>query len=395
MYIIDMKNETDRSKKGDEMRQTKRTDVHRPSQILPEDYDLVAYTYAGPDPFLQMEAGREKQLFFAHMKSHDGARFFNKENETGGCSICGAFFAYGAIFYHRDSNRYIKIGWICAMKMDSSLDGLAFRNWKERIKSGAEVRAGKDKARRTLEGYGLSAAWEIFNMEREERNAKFEHSWKSLDILLDMTEKLVRYGSWSEKQVAFARKLVDRLENPPAPPKPGTFVGTVKERRFFEATLKVITGYDGFYGYVQVFIFEDADGNNLVWKTTSLPSIVADDKGKVFKFKATVKEHSEYNGRNQTILTRLDNMEEVKPDGPNGSGSPIVELPKSELPKDVAEFQEKVVAAKKERDDAKEAEFKAATKILSGPEPPTGEDFDRALELELHPLRNSSKGTHR
>ena len=193
-----MKNETNASKKGDKMNNAKRTDVHRPSEILPENYDLLTYTYKGPDPFLQMEAGSERKIFMAHMKSHPGAGFFNKENETGGCSICGAHFSFGAIFYHRDSNRYIEIGWICAMKMDSSLDGAAFRNWKDRIKNGAEVRAGKNKAREILEAHDLRFAWEVFETPYEEGSKKFEFAWKSFDILVDMVSKLVRYGTWSD-----------------------------------------------------------------------------------------------------------------------------------------------------------------------------------------------------
>ena len=45
----------------------------------------------------------------------------------------------------------------------------------------------------------------------------------------------------------------------------------------------------------------DAEGRQFTWKTTSRTL----EEGKTMRIKATIKEHTEYNGIKQTVLTRL------------------------------------------------------------------------------------------
>jgi hypothetical protein len=47
--------------------------------------------------------------------------------------------------------------------------------------------------------------------------------------------------------------------------------------------------------------FKDDNGNKLVWKTTSYMS---GDGGERVLLKGTIKDHSEYDGEKQTLLTR-------------------------------------------------------------------------------------------
>ena len=61
-----------------------------------------------------------------------------------------------------------------------------------------------------------------------------------------------------------------------------------------------------------IYTMEDANGNILVWKTTSLLDVTAKDgenldfirTGDMMRIKGTVKEHSEYKGTKQTVLAR-------------------------------------------------------------------------------------------
>ena len=67
----------------------------------------------------------------------------------------------------------------------------------------------------------------------------------------------------------------------------------------------LVGGYDTFFAgreaYVAVYTFEDENHNKLVWKTQKgIDGDVCD----FFKVKGTVKEHSEYRGEKQTVLTR-------------------------------------------------------------------------------------------
>jgi len=80
-----------------------------------------------------------------------------------------------------------------------------------------------------------------------------------------------------------------------------TYVGTVGKREVFEnLTCTKVHSFETQYGWQNIHIFTDPAGNQLVWKTGNDAAKV----GEVVSFKATVKEHSEYNGVKQTIVTR-------------------------------------------------------------------------------------------
>ena len=58
--------------------------------------------------------------------------------------------------------------------------------------------------------------------------------------------------------------------------------------------------YNTHFGTTWVYTFKDAEGNVLVWKTSS----GIDFESEEIRLKGTIKEHSEYNGVKQTVLTR-------------------------------------------------------------------------------------------
>lgn len=68
-----------------------------------------------------------------------------------------------------------------------------------------------------------------------------------------------------------------------------------------------------YYGETNyIYTMEDANGNTLVWKTTSLLDVPVKNgeeidfirTGDMMRIKGTVKEHSEYKGTKQTVLAR-------------------------------------------------------------------------------------------
>lgn len=93
-----------------------------------------------------------------------------------------------------------------------------------------------------------------------------------------------------------------------------------KKRADFELTLVNDYEYEGvsyhYYddGVRHIYTFRDADGNCIVWKTANpLGMFVITDEteewedakvGGIVKLKATVKEHGEYKGVKQTVITR-------------------------------------------------------------------------------------------
>jgi hypothetical protein len=93
--------------------------------------------------------------------------------------------------------------------------------------------------------------------------------------------------------------------------------GTVGERITREVVLINDFSYISKYGYLEqenyIYTMKDADGNIFVWKTTKLLVIEIPDKrneldcirkGDKMKITGTVKEHGDYKGENQTVLTR-------------------------------------------------------------------------------------------
>lgn len=92
-------------------------------------------------------------------------------------------------------------------------------------------------------------------------------------------------------------------------------IGEIGKRMKITATYKKSFEYMdykySYYGtthYIHTFV--DADGNILVWKTTNPIECATDKnygritKGSVVEITGTIKEHSEYKGTEQTILSR-------------------------------------------------------------------------------------------
>lgn len=93
--------------------------------------------------------------------------------------------------------------------------------------------------------------------------------------------------------------------------KPSEHVGTVGETRSFVLTLDRHFSFDGAWGPVNRYIFRDGDGNVFTWKASSGSSTIIgleypNDRmveGGAYILTARVKEHDDYKGTKQTVLT--------------------------------------------------------------------------------------------
>jgi hypothetical protein len=77
------------------------------------------------------------------------------------------------------------------------------------------------------------------------------------------------------------------------------YVGTVGKRENFRATLVAVYDFDSQYGVVHTHKFVDSSGAILVWKTGTDKL----DLGE-YSLKATIKQHGEFRGELQTVITR-------------------------------------------------------------------------------------------
>ena len=92
--------------------------------------------------------------------------------------------------------------------------------------------------------------------------------------------------------------------------KMSDYLGNVGEKITVTAKLIKEYTYDTNYGYYggtsTIYTFEDDNGNKILWTTSSMPYV--NDKpiesGKTYTITGTVKEHKEYKGEKETVLTR-------------------------------------------------------------------------------------------
>jgi hypothetical protein len=115
-------------------------------------------------------------------------------------------------------------------------------------------------------------------------------------------------GTLSIGQMAAARSMIakaqarkaERLAARNAPASVGHHVSTVGQREVFTITINKLMEMEGMYGTTYIHICADANGNVIVYKGSS----ELGEPGDTVVVKATVKEHTAYNGVAQTIINR-------------------------------------------------------------------------------------------
>jgi len=117
---------------------------------------------------------------------------------------------------------------------------------------------------------------------------------------------IARSGMVGYRTCGFAASIISAYERT-LQVKPtyqaSNYVGTVKARDTFELVLKRHFTYDSDYGVVHKFLFNDKSGNVIIWSTNTLQNF---ELNKKYGVKGTVKEHSEYKGVKQTLITRCE-----------------------------------------------------------------------------------------
>lgn len=255
----------------------KRTDIHRPSAIVPDDYDDVGFL--PKVEFDNFEFVRmERQRINKHMERNGGHW---EHPSSGSCAVCGNVQAETHIvFWHRPTNAYIKVGETCADKLNFSR-GVKFNEFRSKMKAARKsavealkLKAGKLKAAALLAEWKMKAAWVIY-----ETGYSLENQWAE-NTVIDIVVKLIRYGSVSDKQQAFIRKLLEQIDNratveaqrkvetAAAAPAPVT-----DERIWIEGEIIAIKKQESDYGWVIKLLIKTSTG----WKAWgTCPSILND-----------------------------------------------------------------------------------------------------------------------
>lgn len=223
-----------------------RTDTHRPSRIIPANYEHVMFynlatTDGGwPVPSFRVDcvmdrAEHDEQGRVIKTGKHDqdgmcclvGLRTiarvkFAEHGASGRCTVCGTHFVYGEVWCHVPTNEYIHVGHICAAKYNLLADYSEFELQYKRFKAARaiELQKRKNEDERQVflrEHPGLEQALEI------------DHH-----IVQDIKDRFTQYRNLSEKQIALVFKLASEAMAPryqerlvPAPTGRQTFEGVI------------------------------------------------------------------------------------------------------------------------------------------------------------------------
>jgi hypothetical protein len=287
-----------------------RTDIHRTSQIVTEEYAYV-FTFAHarmcggwPEPSFNFncaldraEGGRRDRdatgehvggihradgrccIVGLQAQRAVGAAKFADHGSPSTCTVCGARFNDGDVWFHEPTSTYLFIGHECAEKYQLLADRgdyNAFTTSRERGRAAYRLAQARKSAYDTFceKHEGLAA------------DLKVPHR-----IVEDIASKLRRYGSLSDAQVALVRKLANEVRNPPpaeahvpAPEGRVEVTGTVVSIKPYTSDL---------YGTTMKMTVkvETPKGSWLCWGT--VPAAIDPRRGDQVTFSATLKHGNE------------------------------------------------------------------------------------------------------
>lgn len=257
-----------------------RKNPHRPGTIIPVDYvhvlwySLFTTVNGWPQPAANLN-------LIVEMRRDPNIRWATTGG-TGKCSVCGANFIYGEVWKHEPTGEHIHVGHDCADKYSMVADRTEWEAWHETQK--------RERATAILAREKAKAREEFFASHPGMAEALALRDQDS--VLADMYRKLNYYGSLSENQCSYARKIADRILNPPAPE---AHVPAPQGRVEVTGTVVSVKEHSTQYGdtYKMTVKVGTPDGSWLVWVTVpasfyDLGCPLADLRGTVVQFTATL-----------------------------------------------------------------------------------------------------------
>lgn len=196
---------------------------------------------------------------------------------------------------------------------------------KQKAKKAAELEAKMkaeyaDKKAAWMERNGFNAEGATYIITGDSYSIKDElkaAGWKFDSVLLwhkadpagyeDRVKKfydyeLIEYSAWGEGHFKTGAKDYVMQKMLPAEVKDLTYVGEVGEKlKKVPVTFTRKNSFCGRFGLTNIYEFRDDDGNYLNWFTTC---DIDFEVGNILYLSGTVKEHKEYRGIPQTIVTR-------------------------------------------------------------------------------------------
>lgn len=179
---------------------SKRTDIHSPSNFIPEDY---RYLFSFCNGHNQLTFGFPiNNDLIVKLRHQRGRDFANIHGGNYTCDICGHDYNEGEVWEHIANKELITLGHMCAMKYSLCADDQEF----EREKAQAILKRKRQVEREYTKGLvkdvleaneGLEAALET------------DHY-----IVKDIKNRLDTWGNISERQIALVMKLHKEASTP-------------------------------------------------------------------------------------------------------------------------------------------------------------------------------------
>ena len=235
-----------------------RTDVHRPSALVTEDYTYLASADLNPRPEDMYPLEREEAEAINAALDARGRDVYPQ------CDHCGArSVRYVAFLRHNPTGEVIMVGWQCLENrfQRASTDFQRLRKTAELIRQSQRIRHAVAQF--------VAKYPDLAVLDQKELPPVL--AWNS--FLVDLAHKLRTYGELSEKQVAAARRSIEE-----APAKQACYLAKKAEREALEAAAQPVpTGRVTVTGEILGFKTIDSQFGS------TLKMIVRDDRGfKVF-----------------------------------------------------------------------------------------------------------------
>lgn len=265
-----------------------RNDPHRPGAIIPSDYEYVlTFERSSQDaPSFGINCALDyRNRETGELGQHHGTKCCLvtlraagtkfADLHPGSCDVCGANFRIGDVWEHLPTHEHIVLGHICADKYSLCANRSEWETWH---KGERDRRAVAIKARRRAQA--LDSFLQVHPGLDE--ILAVDHP-----ILRDMVSQLRRYGSLSDKQIAFAHKLADEVKNPAPPEK---HVSAPEGRVTVRGKIVSVKSVEGPYGtsIKMVVKVETPEGSWLVWTTAPSAILGTEIKGHEVEFTATL-----------------------------------------------------------------------------------------------------------
>ena len=163
----------------------------------------------------------------------------------------------------------------------------------------------------SIEVTGKTTTEDVWNHETGEYEEKEVTIYSGYDDFMNKTKK---YGQKKRIRIMDINQIIPSIntyfewkkkQSEPV----SNYIGTVGEKVGMELTVTNVSGFEGAYGWTNVYKMVDSN-NNQVTKFGTINSryLVSGEtieEGSVLKFKAEIKKHEEFRGKKQTTIGRV------------------------------------------------------------------------------------------